>query len=101
MSKQIEKVEVFTKAVGCMQCKMAKRHLDENNVKYNEKDVADPEVNAYLKSIGIQTAPVIKVTYTDGEDRFVLGFAPDELAKIEAEFNDSSLIDIENNNAAM
>ena len=46
MSKQIEKVEVFTKAVGCIQCKMAKRHLDENNVKYNERDVADPEVNA-------------------------------------------------------
>ena len=101
MSKQIEKVEVFTKAVGCIQCKMAKRHLDENNVKYNERDVANPEVNAYLKSIGIQTAPVIKVTYTDGEDRFVLGFALDELAKIEAEFNESSPIEVINNRAAM
>jgi len=101
MSKQIEKVEVFTKAVGCIQCKMAKRHLDENNVKYNERDVADPEVNAYLKSIGIQTAPVIKVTYTDGEDRFVLGFALDELAKIEAEFNESSPIEVKNNRVAM
>ncbi|WP_409021527.1 glutaredoxin-like protein NrdH [Dellaglioa sp. P0083] len=74
----MKKVTVFTKN-NCIQCKMTKRFLKENNVEFNERNISEDD-NAidYLKGQGFQAVPVVEATGFDT----IAGFRPDMLKKL-------------------
>lgn len=60
---------------NCMQCKMTKRFLQDNNIVYDEINVDNqPEAIEWLKGQGYQSVPV-----TISEAQAVVGFRPDQL----------------------
>ncbi len=63
---------------NCMQCKMAKRFLTENEIAFTEINIDEhPEAVDRLKADGFQTVPVIL-----GADSAIVGFRPDQLRKL-------------------
>lgn len=70
-------ITLFSKN-NCMQCKMTKRFLSENNISYEEVNI-DNEPNAidWLKEKGFQSVPVITSDATT-----VVGFRPDQLRQL-------------------
>jgi glutaredoxin-like protein NrdH len=74
----MKKVIVYTKN-NCVQCKMTKRFLTENNVSFEERNInLNPEYIDHLKSKGFQAVPVVQFS----EDSAVAGFRPDLLKKL-------------------
>ena len=52
-------VKIFSKN-NCIQCKMAKRFLSENNIAFEEINIdAQPDAIDWLKEQGFQSVPVI------------------------------------------
>ncbi|AYW50084.1 glutaredoxin-like protein NrdH [Tetragenococcus halophilus] len=70
-------IKLFSKN-NCMQCKMTKRFLAENNINFEEVNI-DNEPNAidWLKEQGFQSVPVITSDATT-----VVGFRPDQLRQL-------------------
>ncbi|AYW45501.1 glutaredoxin-like protein NrdH [Tetragenococcus koreensis] len=70
-------ITLFSKN-NCMQCKMTKRFLAENNISFEEVNI-DNEPNAldWLKEQGFQSVPVITSDATT-----VVGFRPDQLRQL-------------------
>ncbi|WP_207941390.1 ribonucleoside-diphosphate reductase 2,NrdH-redoxin [Enterococcus sp. DIV2402] len=70
-------IKLFSKN-NCMQCKMAKRFLADNNISFEEINI-DNEPNAidWLKEQGFQSVPVITSDATT-----VVGFRPDQLRQL-------------------
>ncbi|AOF48559.1 glutaredoxin-like protein NrdH [Tetragenococcus halophilus] len=70
-------ITLFSKN-NCMQCKMTKRFLAENNINFEEVNI-DNEPNAldWLKEQGFQSVPVITSDATT-----VVGFRPDQLRQL-------------------
>jgi len=70
-------ITLFSKN-NCMQCKMTKRFLSENNISFEEVNI-DNEPNAidWLKEKGFQSVPVITSDATT-----VVGFRPDQLRQL-------------------
>jgi len=70
-------IKLFSKN-NCMQCKMTKRFLAENNINFEEVNI-DNEPNAldWLKEQGFQSVPVITSDATT-----VIGFRPDQLRQL-------------------
>lgn len=67
-------VKVFSKT-NCMQCKMVKRYLNQNQISFEEINLDEqPEMIDVLKAQGITSVPVISAG-----DITVLGFRPDQL----------------------
>ncbi len=65
---------------NCMQSKMVKRFLTENQVAFQEINLDEhPEAIDTLKSQGFQTVPVITST-----SQTVVGFRPDQLKTLTA-----------------
>ena len=62
----------------CPKCDQVKKYLDENNIKFEERDVMeDTEARKRVISHAqVSSAPVTE--FGDG-DRFVVGFSPSEL----------------------
>lgn len=70
-------VKIFSKN-NCMQCKMVKRFLSENNVSFEEINIDEqPEAITWLKEQGFQSVPVITSDLTT-----VVGFRPDQLRQL-------------------
>ncbi|MEJ4518251.1 glutaredoxin-like protein NrdH [Enterococcus faecium] len=70
-------VKIFSKN-NCMQCKMVKRFLTENQIAFEEVNIDEqPEAVDWLKAQGFQGVPVIT---SDAET--VIGFRPDQLRKL-------------------
>ncbi|MFV0560109.1 MAG: glutaredoxin-like protein NrdH [Enterococcus sp.] len=70
-------VKIFSKN-NCMQCKMVKRFLSENNVSFEEINIDEqPEAITWLKEQGFQSVPVITSELTT-----VVGFRPDQLRQL-------------------
>ena len=70
-------VKIFSKN-HCMQCKMVKRFLTENQIAFEEVNIDEqPEAVDWLKAQGFQSVPVIT---SDAET--VIGFRPDQLRKL-------------------
>ncbi|MHC9532282.1 glutaredoxin-like protein NrdH [Dellaglioa sp. BT-FLS60] len=74
----MKKITVFTKN-NCIQCKMTKRFLEENNVDFDERNISEDD-NAidYLKGQGFQAVPVVEAPGFDT----IAGFRPDMLKKL-------------------
>ena len=54
-------VKVYSKN-NCMQCKMTKRYLTENQISFEEVNIDnEPEALGFLKDQGFQSVPVISV----------------------------------------
>ncbi len=71
-------VKLFSKN-NCMQCKMAKRFLTENDVTFEEINIDDqPEYLDYLKEHGFQSVPVVLSDATAA----IIGFRPDQLRQL-------------------
>lgn len=71
-------VTVYSKN-NCIQCKMTKKFLTDNQVHFNEVNVEDnPEVLAELKAQGYRQMPIVKAP---GMEVFS-GFRPDVLKQI-------------------
>ncbi len=70
-------ITLFSKN-NCMQCKMTKRFLAENDINFEEVNI-DNEPNAldWLKEQGFQSVPVITSDATT-----VVGFRPDQLRQL-------------------
>ncbi len=78
-------IKLFSKN-NCMQCKMAKKLLTDNNIVFEEINLDHiPDAIEELKAKGLQTVPVV----TAGED-IIVGFNPGKLRKL-ANRNDSYL----------
>ncbi|MGM0125381.1 glutaredoxin [Enterococcus sp. AZ194] len=70
-------VKIFSKN-NCMQCKMVKRYLSENNIAFEEVNIDNqPEAVDWLKEQGFQTVPV-----TTSNSTTVIGFRPDQLKQL-------------------
>jgi glutaredoxin-like protein NrdH len=70
-------VKVFSKN-NCIQCKMAKRFLSENNIDFEEINIdVKPEAIEWLKEQGFQSVPVIT-----SDAATVVGFRPDQLKQL-------------------
>ena len=70
-------VKIFSKN-NCMQCKMVKRFLTENQIAFEEVNIDEqPEAVDWLKAQGFQSVPVIT---SDAET--VIEFRPDQLRKL-------------------
>lgn len=70
-------VKIFSKN-NCIQCKMAKRFLSENNIAFEEINIdAQPDAIDWLKEQGFQSVPVIT-----SEATTVVGFRPDQLKQL-------------------
>lgn len=67
-------VKIFSKN-NCMQCKMTKRFLSENNIPFEEVNIdVEPEAVEWLKGQGFQSVPV-----TFSNETAIIGFRPDQL----------------------
>ena len=67
-------VKVYSKN-NCMQCKMTKRYLTENQISFEEINIDnEPEALGFLKDQGFQRVPVIF-----GGQQAIIGFRPDQL----------------------
>lgn len=67
-------VKIFSKN-NCMQCKMTKRFLSENNIPFEEVNIdVEPEAIEWLKGQGYQSVPV-----TVSSETAIIGFRPDQL----------------------
>lgn len=70
-------VKIFSKN-NCIQCNMAKRFLNENNIPFEEVNIdVDPTMIDWLKGQGFQSVPVVI-----SEIRPIVGFRPDELKQL-------------------
>ena len=70
-------VKIFSRN-NCIQCNMAKRFLNENNIPYEEVNIDNqPEMIDWLKEQGFQSVPVITSDATT-----VVGFRPDQLKQL-------------------
>lgn len=71
------KVKIFSKN-NCMQCKMTKRFLTENQISFEEINIDEqPEAVEWLKAQGYQSVPV---TLSDADA--IIGFRPDQLKSL-------------------
>ncbi|MFV0556153.1 MAG: glutaredoxin-like protein NrdH [Lactovum sp.] len=67
-------VKVYSKN-NCVQCKMVKRYLEENNVNFTEYNIEEePKYRDYIVSLGYQALPVVET-----EQTHFSGFRPDLL----------------------
>lgn len=74
-------LDLYTKD-NCIQCKMTKRFLMENNIEFGEHNISEhPEYINYLKNKGLQTVPVLE----QDNDPIINGFRPDLLKKLVAQ----------------
>lgn len=70
-------VKIFSKN-NCIQCKMAKRFLSENNIAFEEVNIdIQTEAIDWLKENGFQSLPVVTSDLTT-----VVGFRPDQLKQL-------------------
>ncbi|GAA3012358.1 glutaredoxin-like protein NrdH [Tetragenococcus solitarius] len=70
-------ITLFSKN-NCMQCKMTKRFLAENNINFEEINIDnEPDALGWLKEQGFQSVPVITSDATT-----VVGFRPDQLRQL-------------------
>ncbi|EOT29910.1 glutaredoxin-like protein NrdH [Enterococcus saccharolyticus] len=70
-------IKLFSKN-NCMQCKMAKRFLADNNISFEEINIDnDPSAVDWLKEKGFQSVPIITSDATT-----VVGFRPDQLRQL-------------------
>lgn len=70
-------IKLFSKN-NCMQCKMAKRFLSENQIAFEEINIDnEPEALEFLKEQGFQSVPVIT-----SDAQTIIGFRPDQLRKL-------------------
>lgn len=70
-------ITLFSKN-NCMQCKMTKRFLAENNINFEEVNIDnEPDALGWLKEQGFQSVPVITSDATT-----VVGFRPDQLRQL-------------------
>ena len=70
-------VKIFSKN-NCMQCKMVKRFLTDNQIDFEEVNIDEqPDAIEWLKAQGFQSVPVIT---SDAQP--VIGFRPDQLRKL-------------------
>ena len=67
---------------NCIQCKMTKKFLMENNIEFGEHNISDhPEYINYLKEKGLRTVPVLEQDHAP----IINGFRPDLLKKLAAQ----------------
>lgn len=72
------KIDVYT-TKRCVQCKMVKKRLYENELKYNVIDIEEnDDARELLKALGYQSVPVMIV---DGQEP-VVGFRPNVIDKL-------------------
>ena len=70
-------IKLFSKN-NCMQCKMAKRFLSENQIAFEEINIYnEPEALEFLKEQGFQSVPVIT-----SDAQTIIGFRPDQLRQL-------------------
>ncbi|MBF0015349.1 glutaredoxin-like protein NrdH [Enterococcus casseliflavus] len=70
-------IKLFSKN-NCMQCKMAKRFLSENQIAFEEINIDnEPEALEFLKEQGFQSVPVIT-----SDAHTIIGFRPDQLRQL-------------------
>ncbi|WP_165005359.1 MULTISPECIES: glutaredoxin-like protein NrdH [unclassified Enterococcus] len=70
-------VKIFSKN-NCMQCKMVKRFLADNQIEFEEVNIDEqPEAIDWLKAQGFQSVPVIT-----SDAATVIGFRPDQLRNL-------------------
>lgn len=70
-------VKIFSKN-NCIQCKMVKRFLSENNIAFEEVNIdIQPDAIDWLKEQGFQSVPVIT-----SDAATVVGFRPDQLKQL-------------------
>lgn len=70
-------ITLFSKN-NCMQCKMAKRFLADNQIAFTEINIDEqPEAIETLKAQGFQSVPVIT-----SDAATVVGFRPDQLRQL-------------------
>lgn len=70
-------IKLFSKN-NCMQCKMAKRFLSENQIAFEEVNIDNhPEAIEFLKEKGFQSVPVIT-----SAAQTIVGFRPDQLRQL-------------------
>ncbi|BAL62582.1 glutaredoxin-like protein NrdH [Melissococcus plutonius] len=70
-------VKIFSKN-NCMQCKMTKRYLTENNISFEEINIDQkPDELNRLKEQGFQSVPVIISDTTT-----IVGFRPNQLKQL-------------------
>lgn len=70
-------IKLFSKN-NCMQCKMAKRFLADNNISFEEINIDnEPSAVDFLREQGFQSVPVITSDATT-----VVGFRPDQLRQL-------------------
>ncbi|GGI65606.1 MULTISPECIES: glutaredoxin-like protein NrdH [Enterococcus] len=70
-------IKLFSKN-NCVQCKMAKRFLTDNQISFEEINLdQEPTAIDWLKEQGFQSVPVIT-----SEARTIVGFRPDQLRQL-------------------
>lgn len=70
-------IKLFSKN-NCVQCKMAKRFLTDNQISFEEINLdQEPTAINWLKEQGFQSVPVIT-----SEARTIVGFRPDQLRQL-------------------
>ncbi len=70
-------IKLFSKN-NCMQCKMAKRFLSDNNISFEEINIDnDPSAVDWLREKGFQSVPIVTSDATT-----VVGFRPDQLRQL-------------------
>ena len=70
-------IKLFSKN-NCVQCKMAKRFLTDNQINFEEINLdQEPTAIDWLKEQGFQSVPVIT-----SEARTIVGFRPDQLRQL-------------------
>ena len=70
-------IKLFSKN-NCMQCKMAKRFLSENQIAFEEINIDnEPEALEFLKEQGFQSVTVIT-----SDAQTIIGFRPDQLRQL-------------------
>ncbi|MCA9364411.1 MAG: glutaredoxin family protein [Candidatus Moranbacteria bacterium] len=67
----------------CGYCVMAKDFLKEHNVDFKEIDVSQDQQAAQemMNKTGQMGVPVVAITKDDGEEKVMVGYNPDEMAK--------------------
>lgn len=76
------KVILYT-TPNCQPCRATKRWLGNNSIEYEEHDlVAEDSALPWLKAQGFHSAPVLFVTFDNGNQKSWEGFRPDLLGEL-------------------
>lgn len=67
---------------NCAGCVTVKTLLTQNGIKFQERDVMNPDHMAEAQEYGVRSVPSTFISYGEGEEKFIVGSTQQALKQI-------------------